>query len=182
MISQGPSVCVFNQEDPQEVLASWLFTQFLLTNKVQISYAQTEGYAPVTTKAQQSEEYQDYLSRAGEDNELYYSVKLDATKLLLENVSNTFVTPVFNGSTSLRNAAGQLIEEVRKAGRQNKKLDTGYFEELFAEMTALYRLNQVRSKDVGPLPQTAIWLLVSLGGTWLIIGAVAISKKIKRKR
>lgn len=182
MISQGPSVCVFNQDDPQEVLASWLFAQFLLTNKVQISYAQTEGYAPVTTKAQQSEEYQDYLSRAGEDNDLHYKLKLDATKLLLDNVSNTFVTPVFNGSTSLRNAAGQLIEEARKSGRRNETLDDTYFDELFTEMTALYRLNQVRSKDVGTLPETAIWLLAALGGTWVVLGTVIISKKIKRKR
>ena len=29
MISQGPSVCIFNKEDPQEVLASWLFVQYL---------------------------------------------------------------------------------------------------------------------------------------------------------
>ena len=34
MISQGPSICVFNKEDPQEVLASWLFAQFMLTNEV----------------------------------------------------------------------------------------------------------------------------------------------------
>ncbi|MBO7336006.1 MAG: extracellular solute-binding protein, partial [Lachnospiraceae bacterium] len=39
MISQGPSVCVFNKKDPQEVLASWLFAQFLLTNEVQNAYA-----------------------------------------------------------------------------------------------------------------------------------------------
>ena len=44
MISQGPSVCVFYKEDPQEVLASWLFTQYLLTGDVQISYSETEGY------------------------------------------------------------------------------------------------------------------------------------------
>ena len=36
MISQGPSVCIFNKDDPQEVLASWLFAQFLLTDEVQI--------------------------------------------------------------------------------------------------------------------------------------------------
>lgn len=30
MISQGPSVCVFNKPDSQEVLASWLFAQYLL--------------------------------------------------------------------------------------------------------------------------------------------------------
>ena len=62
MISQGPSVCIFNKADPQEVLASWLFAQYLLTNEVQIAYACTEGYVPVTLKAQQSEQYQDYLS------------------------------------------------------------------------------------------------------------------------
>ena len=32
MISQGPSMCLFKKEDPQEVLASWLFAQFMLTN------------------------------------------------------------------------------------------------------------------------------------------------------
>ena len=52
MISQGPSVCIFNKKDPQEVLASWLFTQYLLTNDVQTAYSETEGYVPVTSKAQ----------------------------------------------------------------------------------------------------------------------------------
>ena len=33
MISQGPSICIFTKEDPQEVLASWLFVQYLLTNE-----------------------------------------------------------------------------------------------------------------------------------------------------
>ena len=75
MISQGPSVCMFNKPDRQEVLASWLFLQYLLSNDVQIAYAETEGYVPVTLKAQQSEEYQDYLSRIGEDNDLHYDVK-----------------------------------------------------------------------------------------------------------
>ena len=65
MISQGPSVCVFNKKDPQEVLASWLFAQYLLSDEVQIAYSETEGYVPVTSKAQDSEEYQEYLSQRG---------------------------------------------------------------------------------------------------------------------
>ena len=81
MISQGPSVCVFNKRDPQEVLAAWLFTQYLLTNEVQIAYSETEGYLPVTSKAHESAEYRDYLSRAGEDNALYYDVKIEAQRL-----------------------------------------------------------------------------------------------------
>ena len=102
MISQGPSVCVFNKDDPQEVLASWLFAQYLLTNNVQIAYSQTEGYIPVTSKAQESPAYQDYLSRCGEDNTTHYRAKIEAAQLLMRYTDCTFVTPVFNGSASLR--------------------------------------------------------------------------------
>ena len=87
MISQGPSVCVFNKEDSQEVLASWLFAQYLLTNEVQIAYAETEGYVPVTSRAQESPEYQEYLAGCGEDNALHYEVKIKATKLYSDMAS-----------------------------------------------------------------------------------------------
>lgn len=182
MISQGPSVCVFNQEDPQEVLASWLFTQYLLTNKVQVGYAQTEGYLPVTSKAQQSEEYLDYVNRSGEDNDAHYWVKIAAAKLLQENTANTFVTPVFNGSASLRNAAGQMIENVTLSIRRKETVDEAYMEKLFENVATLHRLDEVKSTDFGPLPETAIWLLTALGGTWIILGAVLFVGKIKRKR
>ena len=118
MISQGPSVCIFNKRDPQEVMASWLFVQFLLTNEVQIAYSSTEGYVPVTRKAQDSEEYREYLSLEGADTDLHYAVKIQAAKLLIDNIYNTFITPVFNGSASLRDAAGTLIENVTKSVRR----------------------------------------------------------------
>lgn len=183
MISQGPSMCLFNKEDPQEVLASWLFAQYMLTNPVQIAYAQTEGYAPVTTKAQQSAEYLDYLSRIGEDNELYYNVKIDATKLLLNNTENTFVTPVFNGSASLRNAAGQLIEEVTKAVRRGKELN---YKTLYKDVSALYHLDQIaaesKMQDFGPLPTGAVALLTGVGVAWLLIGAYVAADTLKKKK
>ena len=189
MISQGPSVCVFNKEDPQEVMASWLFVQFLLTNDVQIAYAQTEGYVPVTSKAQESEAYQDYLSRSGEDNALYYEVKLAATKLLLDNVENTFVTPVFNGSASLRDAAGQLIENTVKAVRRDQTVDEGYMEKLYSDITALHRLDQLGSRDMangkeelGSLPQTSVVLLASLAGAWVLIVLYVVFQAVKTKR
>ena len=146
MISQGPSVCIFNKEDPQQVLASWIFTQFLLTNQVQIPYSQTEGYVPVTTKAQQSAEYQAYLSQEGADNELHYNVKIAATKMLLKYTENTFVTPVFNGSMNLRNAAGQMIEEVTKAAYRKQTVDDAFLKKLFDNMISLYRLDQIAQK------------------------------------
>ena len=187
MISQGPSMCVFNKKDPQEVLASWLFAQYMLTNEVQIAYSQTEGYAPVTDKARNSAEYQDYLSRSGEDNSLYYQVKLDATKLLLENTENTFVTPVFNGSASLRDAAGHLIESTVKSTRRGETVDSAYMEALFAETRSLYRLDQLDTAitgkaALGKLPVESAALLTTLGGVWLCIGVYFLLSLKKKKK
>lgn len=181
MISQGPSMCLFNKEDPQEVLASWLFAQYMLTNPVQIAYAQTEGYAPVTSKAQNSAEYLDYLSRSGENNDLYYNVKIDATKLLMENTENTFVTPVFNGSTSLRNAAGQLIESVTKAVRRGKDLD---YPALYDEVTSLYHLDEIIADKEEALPTGAVFLIAGLGICWIgiIISVIFDANKERMKK
>ena len=182
MISQGPSICVFNKADPQEVLASWIFAQYLLTNEVQIAYAQTEGYVPVTLKAQNDPSYVDYLSRAGEDDDLYYSVKIDASRLLLNNAQNTFVTPVFNGSTSLRDASGQMIETTAKSVRRGSVVDDAFLGALFEDVKSMYHLDEYGRKDLGPLPKTSVILLTCLGVTWGLIGAYVVYGAVKRKK
>lgn len=187
MISQGPSICIFNKEDSGEVLASWLFVQYLLSDEVQIAYAETEGYIPVTMKAQNSEDYQDYLSREGEDNDNYYDVKIKASKLLLENIDNTFTTPVFNGSASLRDASGQLIENVCKSVRRKQNVDDEYIQKLYEDVESLYRLDQIASsdtsvsEDLGPLPRTATALLCSLAAAWLCIAASYVVGVFRKK-
>lgn len=185
MISQGPSVCIFNKEDSGEVLASWLFAQYLLSDGVQTAYAETEGYVPVTVTARESAGYQDYLSREGENKEEYYDVKLQATKLLLSHTDDTFVTPVFNGSASLRDAAGQLIESAAKSSRRKEIIDEAYLDKLFADVTALYHLNEhtqgnSEKADLGPLPGTAVALLASLCSAWILI-IIYIIVKWRRK-
>ena len=186
MISQGPSVCLFNKSDPQEVLASWLFAQYLLTNDVQIAYAETEGYIPVTARAQNAAEYTDYLARGGEDNTLHYDIKIQAAKLLIDNIDNTFVTPVFNGSASLRDAAGQLIESTVKAVRRGQTADEAFMETLYSDTMSLYRLDQGSTSstgkaDLGPLPKTAVILLVSLAVVWFFILLYVILQAKKQK-
>ena len=132
MISQGPSICVFTKENDQEVLASWLFVQYLLSDGIQTAYAETEGYVPVTLKAQESDQYRDYLARQGEDNP-----------------EDTFVTPVFDGSASLRSAAGQLIENTCKSARRKEEMSDAYIEKLYADVTSLYRLDQIQGSRSG---------------------------------
>ena len=187
MISQGPSVCVFNKADPQEVMASWLFAQYLLTNDVQIAYAQTEGYVPVTEKAQADPDYQAYLAAAGTDNGLHYAVKLRASEILLENMANTFVTPVFNGSTSLRDAAGQLIEDVSKSVRRKQTVDDAYFAQLYSNTSSLYHLDQLGGMGAGaaadgPLPLASVLLLGGLATVWAVMLAYILLRAVGKKR
>ena len=200
MISQGPSICVFNKADSQEVLASWLFAQYLLSNKVQLGYAETEGYLPVTLKAQQSPEYLDYMSRKGENNQEYYDIKIEASELLQKYTGDTFVTPVFNGSASLRSAAGQLIENVCKSARRKEEMSDAYLEKQFEAVSSLYRLDQIKVITDGEegetaeaqepektgwdaLPGASQALLITLPCIWLVIGAFSLyrAKKSKRK-
>jgi multiple sugar transport system substrate-binding protein len=163
-------------------LASWIFAQYLLTNDVQIAYSGTEGYVPVTTMAQQSEEYQAYLNDPEQ-----YDIKIAVTNMLLENIDNTFVTPVFNGSTSLRNAAAQLINSTVKSVRRRETIDDAYFENLYAEVTALYRLDQLSaSKDsraeLGPMPTESQVLLGTLGVVWIGIGTYFTVNLVKKRK
>ncbi len=184
MISQGPSICIFNKDDSNEVLASWLFAQYLLSDGVQIAYSETEGYIPVTTKAINTSEYQDYLSKSGVDNDLHYNIKIDVVKLLIDNIDNTFTTSVFNGSASLRNAAGQLIEETTKGARRGKTIDDEFIDTLFEDVTSLYRLDQISQSDsdLGPLPNASKALLISLGVIWLGIAFYFVKTKIKENK
>ena len=188
MISQGPSICIFNKEDSDEVMASWLFAQYLLTNDVQCAYAQTEGYVPVTSKAQESKDYQAYLAAAGTDTEAHYQVKIDATQVLLQNAENTFTTPVFNGSTSLRDAAGQLVENTTKSARRKETIDDAYLDALFADVSALYHLDQLGGgapggdkASLGPLPRASVILIACLVVAWICIGAVALRDKLRQR-
>lgn len=189
MISQGPSVCIFNKEDPQEVMASWLFMQYLLTNEVQIAYSETEGYVPVTRKAREAAEYQDYLSRCGEDDRVYYDIKIQAAQMLLDNITHTFVTPVFVGSASLRDASGQLIESTVKSARRGQTIDDAYIDKLYSDTASLYRLDQMGSQsslatankaDLGELPGTAKALLWTLSAAWILILIYLVFQAVKR--
>ena len=182
MISQGPSVCVFSKENDQEVLASWLFVQYLLSNGIQLGYAETEGYLPVTSKAQNSAEYQDYLARKGEDNREHYSVKIEASELLMKHTADTFVTPVFNGSASLRSAAGQLIENTVKGAKRKQEMNDEFIEKLFSDVKSLYRLDQISgTKQAQEIPTGSKVLLGAIAAVWVLIGAFRLREAMKKK-
>ena len=196
MISQGPSICIFNKQNSNEVMASWLFVQYLLTNEVQIAYSQTEGYLPVTSKAHNDPVYQDYLSKAGQPDDpetglSYYKTKIEASKLLLNNLENTFITSVFNGSANLRNAAGELIEETAKMVRRKgiESITDDFMEATFSKMSTLYHLDEISVGDSNPvklefdgLPKESIIGISILGSVWMFIGVYFIIDLIKKNK
>ena len=94
---------------------------------------------PVTRKAQ-NRPVSGLSFQEGEDNSTYYDVKIKASRLLLDNAEHTFVTPAFNGSASLRDAAGQLIESVTKSVRRKQEIDDAYIDKLYSDVTSLYHL------------------------------------------
>ena len=108
----------------------------------------------------------------------------------MANTENTFVTPVFNGSASLRDAAGALIEDVTKSVRRKKTVDDAYIENLYSEVTSLYHLDQIVKSDengtpvrkpLGRLPKTAIMLLAILGAAWVLIGGYYLIQFLRGK-
>ena len=122
------------------------------------------------------------------DREALGAMLLQAAKLLLQNPDKTFVTPVFNGSASLRSAAGELIETVVKSIRRKQTVDDAFFQKLYSDTAALYHLDQItpqeqaQSRDLGPLPVASVALLAALALCWLgILIYLLIDSGKKRK-
>ena len=101
-ILQGPSVCIFMQENPQEVLASWLFVKYLTTNaNFQGRYSQVSGYMPVLRSVYSSPAYQQFLNGT--------SMPARTARLGMENFDSYYTSPVFLGSAKAREEVGKII-------------------------------------------------------------------------
>ena len=109
VISQGPSLCIFNKDNPQEVLASWLFVKFLCTNvEFQAEFSMASGYVPVIKSVGDNAIYRDeFLANAdGGDNISALSVKVG-----LEQEAAYYTSPAFNGSSVARDQVGLLMQK-----------------------------------------------------------------------
>ncbi len=109
VISQGPSLCIFNKADPQEVIASWLFVEFLTTTPAfQADFSMTSGYVPVIKSAAEDAIYKsDFLELAdGGDYIQALSVKVG-----LAQEAAYYTSPAFNGSSVARDQVGLLMQQ-----------------------------------------------------------------------
>ena len=74
--------------------------------------------------------------------------------------------------------------------RRKKTVDDAFIDNLYADMTSLYRLNQhadqgkgsVGADDLGPLPRASAALIAVLAGTWIVMGAYVLREQTKKKK
>ena len=122
VISQGTNLCILDKGSEAERAASWKALKFL-TGEGNGLFASLTGYYPVTKTAAASKEYQEFLTRTVDPET---GKELDDNSFNMQNGAkyNTavydaegsgwskFVDPGFAGSSTIREAVGNLISEV----------------------------------------------------------------------
>ena len=106
VISQGPSLCIFNGTE-DEIVASWLFVKFLTTNVgFQADFGIASGYVPVIESVVDDPTYAEHISKANGGD---YIAALSA-KVCLEQADAYYTSPAFNGSSVARDQVGTLVQ------------------------------------------------------------------------
>ena len=108
-ISQGPSICIFKQENPQEVIASWLFAKFITTDlEFQAMYSMSSGYIPVLQSVFENQVYKDHLAKASGIQGGITAYAANVCKKLVDDKAY-YVSPAFLGSSKARDEVGNLL-------------------------------------------------------------------------
>ncbi|MBR5817552.1 MAG: extracellular solute-binding protein, partial [Clostridia bacterium] len=110
VISQGPNVCIFKDNDPQKVLASWLFAKHLATDEMfQAEVSMSNGYVPVIESVRENTVYADFLAKGETEGTKY--IQAYAVKVAIEQTNAMFVSDAFYGSAVAREQVGMLIQK-----------------------------------------------------------------------
>ena len=106
VISQGPSLCIFQKSNPQEVIASWLFVKFLTTNvNFQAEFGMASGYVPVLKSVSENPVYAEFINSADGGN----FISALSAKVCLAQADAYYTSPAFNGSSEARDQVGALL-------------------------------------------------------------------------
>lgn len=108
VISQGPSLCIFNKTNSQEVIASWLFVKFLTTSvEFQAEFSIASGYVPVIKSVGENAIYKDFMDKADGGN----NISALAASVCLAQEAAYYTSPAFNGSSTARDQVGLLMQQ-----------------------------------------------------------------------
>ncbi len=132
VISQGPSLCILQSDNDQEVVASWLFVKYLTTTvEFQAEFSMASGYVPVLKSVGENEGYAAWMAKANGGT----NIAALSAKVCLEQADAYYVSPAFNGSSTARDQVGALLTAaLSKADNGNvDKLIDGLFEDALDE-------------------------------------------------
>ena len=126
VISQGPSVCIFNKSNPQEVIASWLFVKYMTTSTdFQAEFSMTSGYVPVLKSVADHPVYKEFVSKANGGD---YISALSASVCLSQQEAY-YTSPAFNGSSTARSQVQNLLARSLSAqGNDDEVIDKAFKE------------------------------------------------------
>ena len=132
VISQGPSICVFNKADPQEVLASWLFVKFLTTSTAfQAEFSMVSGYMPVIKSVTEDPIYKEQFLDLADGGA---NITALSAKVALEQHAAYYTSPAFIGSSEARDQVGLLMQKCfTEAATDVKAMIKKAFEDAVAE-------------------------------------------------
>lgn len=132
VISQGPSLCIFNKSNAQEVVASWLFVKYLATTvEFQAEFSMASGYVPVIKSVSEHPVYKEFIDGAdGGDN-----IAALSAKVCLAQEAAYYTSPAFNGSSTARDQVGLLMQKcfTSDAGSDVAAMIKKVFEQAVAE-------------------------------------------------
>ena len=107
VISQGPSLCLFQSENVQETLASWLFIKYLTTTvEFQAEFSMASGYVPVLKSVADNEVYKTQFLDKADGGDFITAL---SAKVCLSQVNAYYTSPAFNGSSAAREQVGGLL-------------------------------------------------------------------------
>jgi len=122
VIQQGTNISLLKKDNPQEVLASWLFLKHLINTENTMDWAINTGYLPVRTSAYEHPMYQTFLARSNN------AIAITALAAYQQS-AYFFYDPAFVGSSRARVQVGlALIRIMLGDGKIQEALDEAYNE------------------------------------------------------
>ena len=116
VLTQGPSLCIFKKDNPQEVIASWLFVKYLVTSlDFQAEFSLASGYMSALRNIQESKIYKEFLDRANG----YDYIQLLALKVCLDQEWSYFTPSAFDGSANAKSVIKELFVSILSARGDN---------------------------------------------------------------
>ena len=108
-LAEGKSICLIENQNTQEVYASWLFLKYLMTNtEFQARSASQFNSIPVLNSVKGTEEYKKYVENSFTSGSLRYL----AMEIIPEQANICFTEPIFDGSVKARESVGLLVKSI----------------------------------------------------------------------